>query len=213
MPVLDPILLTAFVVASVVVIVMPGPDLVFVAAQSIGRGRRAGIIASLGTCSGLLVHATAAVLGLSSLFAVAPLAFEAVRWTGVAYLLWLAVQSFRAGGAETAAEPARAQKTAALTIWRQAALTNVLNPKVAIFFIAFFPQFTSPAHGPIALQMAWLAALFVVLGLGFLLIFASLCARFGDLLRDRPSFARLQRWLMGSTFGGLALWLAIGERR
>ena len=209
---LDPVLLGAFVLASALVIVTPGPDLVFVAAQSIGRGRRAGMIAASGTCSGLLVHSTAAVLGLSSLLAVAPLAFEIVRWLGVAYLGWLALQAIRSDDTllarSTTSRPANV-----LTIWRQAALTNVLNPKVAIFFIAFLPQFTSQAHGPIAVQMALLAGLFVALGLAFLLVFASACARAGDVLRDRLWFARVQRWLMGTVFGGLAVWLALGDRR
>lgn len=209
---LDPVLLGAFIVASALVIVTPGPDLVFVAAQSIARGRRAGMIAALGTCSGLLVHSTAAVLGLSSLLALAPLAFEVVRWTGVAYLAWLAIQALRSDGGPVAG-PAAGGRGRATTIWRQAALTNVLNPKVAIFFIAFLPQFTSAAHGPAAVQMAILAGLFVVLGLAFLVVFASTCARFGDVLRGRPSFARAQRWLMSSMFGGLAIWLAAGERR
>lgn len=209
---IDPLLFAAFLLASVVLIVTPGPDLVFVAAQSIGRGRRAGTIAACGTCSGLLVHSAAAVLGLSSLLAVAPLAFEIVRWAGVAYLAFLAIQTLRAvngiDGGETSAPASRS-----LTIWRQGALTNVLNPKTAIFFIAFLPQFADPSRGPVALQMLLLATLFVVLAFAFLLVFAQLCARFGDLMRARPTFLRLQRWLMSAVFGGLALWLAAGERR
>jgi threonine/homoserine/homoserine lactone efflux protein len=209
---LDPTLLGAFILASIVLIVTPGPDLVFVATQSIGRGRRLGMIAALGTCSGLLVHSAAAVLGLSSLLAVAPLAFEIVRWAGVVYLAFLAVQAFRMEG-RLAARPASAGRASAFAIWRQAALTNVLNPKTAIFFIAFLPQFTAPALAPVASQMAMLAVLFVVQASAFLVLFAAVCARFGDVLRDRPSFAHAHRWLMGTIFGGLALWLAAGERR
>jgi threonine/homoserine/homoserine lactone efflux protein len=207
----DPVLFSAFLVASAVVIVAPGPDLLLVAAQSIGRGRRHGMVAAAGTCSGLLVHSTAAVLGLSSLFVYAPLAFEAVRWTGVAYLAWLAFRTLRSS--DPLLRPgAPAGRSGAREVYRQAFLTNVLNPKVAVFFIAFLPQFATPGGLPLPLQIAMLAAVFVLLGLAFLLVFASLCARFGDLLRDRPSFVRLQRWFMATAFGGLALWLAVQRR-
>ena len=210
----DVALFAAFLLASLVVAVTPGPDLAFVGAQSVARGRSAGLIASLGTSTGLLVHAGAATLGISSLFLYAPLAFEAVRWSGVAYLAWLAVRTLR--GRDQSLVPSAIQGGPAVSlasIYRQALLTNVLNPKVAIFFIAYLPQFARPGEVPVPLQVAFLGLVFILQGLLVLVGFVLLCARFGDLLRGRPRFLRLQRWFLGTVFAGLACWLALAERR
>lgn len=210
----DATLLAAFLFASLVVAVTPGPDLAFVGAQSVARGRTAGLIASLGTSSGLVVHASAATLGISSLFLYAPLAFEVVRWSGVAYLAWLAVRTIRGRDDPLSTASGRPVGTVPPgTIYRQALLTNVLNPKVAVFFIAYLPQFARAGEVPIPLQIAILGMVFILQGLVVLIAFVLLCARFGDLLRGRPRFLRLQRWFLGTVFGGLAVWLALAERR
>jgi threonine/homoserine/homoserine lactone efflux protein len=209
----DPALSAAFLIASLVVIVAPGPDVLYVVSRSIGQGRWAGIVAVAGTSSGLLVHASAAALGLSGLFLHAPLAYEVLRYAGVAYLLYLAWRAFTARDAPELPRREGAQAPVWWRVYRQAALTNLLNPKVALFFIAFLPQFVDAQGSHAFAQITLLAALFVVAGAVFLLVLALAFGRIGDWLRARPGFWRAQRWIMGTTLGGLALWLALPERR
>ena len=211
----DASLLVAFILASVLVIVSPGPDTLYVAARSLGQGRGAGLIAACGICTGLVGHGTAAALGLSSLFAYAPLAYDVVRYAGVAYLLYLAYRAFTAGDEDGAHLPtgSPSDRRGWWRIYRQAALTNLLNPKVAIFFIAFLPQFVRPGGGHHALQILVLAALFIAMGFGYLVVLVMTLGRLGDWLRARPKFWQLQRWVMGSMLGGIAIWLAVPERR
>ncbi len=208
----DPSLLVAFVFASIVVIVSPGPDFMYVTARSIGQGWGAGLVAACGICTGLVGHAVAAALGLSSLFAHAPVAYEVVRYLGVAYLAYLAYRAFTADD-EVCLSAASSDRRGWWRIYRQAALTNLLNPKVAIFFIAFLPQLVRADGGRYALQVLLLAGLFIALGFVYLVAVVVAFGRLGDWLRARPQFWRLQRWVMGSTLGGLAVWLAVPERR
>jgi threonine/homoserine/homoserine lactone efflux protein len=209
----EPTLFVAFLLASLVVIVAPGPDVLYVVSRSIGQGRWAGIVAVAGTSSGLMVHATAAALGLSGLFLHAPLAYEVLRYAGVGYLLYLAWRAFTARDAPEFPQRKGAQGLGWGRVYRQAALTNLLNPKVALFFIAFLPQFVDAQGGHAFAQIILLAALFVAAGVVFLLALALTFGRIGDWLRTRPAFWRVQRWIMGTTLGGLALWLALPERR
>ena len=212
MPV-DPALFAAFLVASAVVIVAPGPDILYVAARSLGQGRAAGLVASCGTCTGLVLHGTAAALGLSSLFAHAPLAYEVLRWLGVAYLAYLAWRALTAR--DDVAPPAAhgGARHGWARIYGQAMLTNLLNPKIVVFFIAFLPQFVAPRAAPYAVQIAVLVAVFTLLGFLFLALLAVSVGRLGDRLRTLPRFQRVQRWVMGTTLGGLAAWLAVSGRR
>ena len=207
-------LLAAFLIASAVVVATPGPDMLYVVSRSIGHGRRAGMVAALGIGSGLVGHGAAAALGLSGLFLHAPVAYQALRWAGVAYLLYLAWRAFT-DHAVVGLPLARgaADSSHLWRVYRQALLTNLLNPKIILFYLAFLPQFVDPhtAH-PIA-QLMLLQALFLGGGLVFLLTLVLAFGRIGDWLHARPNFWRVQRWIMGTTLGGLALWLALPERR
>lgn len=205
-------LLAPFLAASAVLILTPGPDTLYVAARSIGQGRIAGLIAATGTTAGLVVHIAAAALGLAGLFRLVPIAFDVVRYFGVAYLIYLAWHAFadttEAGGPAAAPEP-----LAPARIFRQAAITNILNPKVALFFVAFLPPFADPARGSVALQLASLGALFIAMGLVYLVALAALAGRIGDRLRTSSRARRVQRWFQGSVLGAMAVWLAWPERR
>ena len=205
-------LLVPFLAASAVLILTPGPDTLYVAARSVGQGRVAGLIAAAGITAGLVVHIAAAALGLAGLFRLVPIAFDVVRYLGVVYLLYLAWHAFAdtteaddATAAPTRLSPAR--------IFRQAAVTNILNPKVALFFVAFLPPFADPARGSVALQLASLGALFIAMGLVYLVALAILAGQVGDRLRTNPRARRVQRWFQGSVLGAMALWLAWPERR
>jgi threonine/homoserine/homoserine lactone efflux protein len=147
---LDPSLLLAYLAAATALTLSPGPDTMFVLASSASGGTRAGIAATLGIAAGCLAHATMAALGISALIAASPAAFDALRIAGALYLLWIGIDALRAfhegirGGRMLSAA---AGETASWDAFRRGALTNILNPKVGIFYVAFLPQFTDPSLG------------------------------------------------------------------
>ncbi|TCP11024.1 threonine/homoserine/homoserine lactone efflux protein [Crenobacter luteus] len=197
----------AFVAASVMLNLIPGPDTLFIVGQSVARGRRAGVLSALGIGAGALSHTALAAAGLSAVLATSALAFEAVKLAGALYLVWLGVQSFRAGRA-TSAGPAEAVALSSAALFRQAWLTNLLNPKVALFFLAFLPQFVAPGAG---------GAPFVLLGLTFVatgtlwgLALALSAARLGALLRGGAASAWLNR-ACGALFVGLGVQLLLSR--
>lgn len=204
--------LAAFWIATLALYLAPGPDMIYVASQAIGRGRRAGVFSALGIFTGLLVHMLAASLGLAAVLVAAPLAFEVIRWAGVAYLAWLGIRMLRSkdDGFEMQRTAGRA---APLAIARQGFVTNLLNPKIGLFFLAFLPQFTHPANGPLWAQMLLFGAMFNAGGLIWLLLQAMVFGQLGRWLSRHPGVWVWQRRVTGSTLLGLAAWLALEGRR
>lgn len=203
--------LALFLPAAIALIVAPGPDSLYVLARGIGQGRRAGIISALGTCTGLLVHTTAAALGLAVLLQTSTVAYLVVKYVGAAYLLYLGVRTLLTRQSLLVSAPATRPSWARMYV--QGLLTNVLNPKVALFFVAFLPQFVNPQGGAVALQMLALGILFDVLGLLYLMLVALLSGSLGALVQRRPAWANRLRWVTGSVLVGLGLRLAIPDRR
>jgi len=202
--------LALFMAAALALNVTPGPDMLFCFASGVGRGPKAGVAASLGVAAGALVHTLAAALGLAGLLMASPLAFETVRWAGAAYLAWLAWKSFRAP--PLSVEGTEAVRTSLWRIFGRGALTNVLNPKVALFFLAFLPQFIDPAAGSVAVQAVVLGTL---MNLGGTLVNMAVGASgggLGRLLARHPLAARVQNWIVGTIFLGLAARLAAVSR-
>ena len=202
--------LLLFAGAALALALTPGPDMLLCLSRSIGQGRRAAFASLLGIETGCYVWAIAMAFGLAGLLAAAPVAYHAVRLAGAAYLAWLAWQAFTAadGLAVTGARSA----VPLLRLYRQGLLTNLLNPKVAMFFLALFPQFVDPSRSMIA-QVLILASVLNVLGLvvnGAVILAAG---NFALWLGRRPGVARFQRWFMGTVFGGLALRLAFDDGR
>ena len=208
----DTALLIAFAVASLAVILSPGPDTIYVLTRSVGEGRLSGIVATLGISAGLCVHIGAAALGLSKLFEHAPVAYDVLRYAGVVYLLYLAWRAFASGDTPFAVPTGAARKRLARA-FGEAALTNILNPKIVVFFIAFLPQFADPARGGVALQIIALGIMFIVAGFAWLAALALTFGYFGDWLKRSVGFWRWQRWVMGTSLGVLAVWLALPDRR
>ena len=203
--------LLLFMTAALALNVTPGPDMLYVVARSVGEGRAAGIVSSLGIAAGTLVHTLAVALGLAGLLRAVPVAFEIVKWTGAAYLVWLGVRALRRhGGATTHAELAPASRGAT---FRQGMLTNVLNPKVALFFLAFLPQFVDPDRGFVALQLISLGLLFNVSGTTVNILVAVLASSAGAWSRRRFGESPLMRRVTGVMFIGLGVRLAFLERR
>ncbi len=202
----DALTLAAFIPAGLALNLTPGADLMFVLAQGLRGGTRAGMAANFGIAAGCLVHVALAALGLAALLHAYPAAFEAVRWGGVGYLLWLAVKSWRAPPpAEAEATPAPLHR-----IFRDALLVNILNPKVALFILAFLPQFVVPTR-PVLPQFAILGLVFCAGGLVVNGAVALFSGRLGRLLR-RERAARALNRLSAGIFTLLALRLALMER-
>ncbi len=185
--------LALFALASLALLAVPGPAVLFVVARSLEHGRRAGIVSVLGVHAGSLVHVAAAALGLSALVASSATAFAVVRYAGAAYLVWLGVTGLRRArrAVATAAGPASPAASDARLL-RQGLVVNVLNPKTAVFFLAFLPQFVEPGHGPAAVQAAVLGLCFVALGTLTDGLWALAAGGLGARLRRRPG---LRRWL------------------
>jgi threonine/homoserine/homoserine lactone efflux protein len=204
----DPATLTVFALASLTLAVVPGPAVLYIVAQSVHGGRRAGALSALGVATGGLVHVLAAVVGLSALLAASAEAFTVVKLAGAAYLVWLGIRTLlssddRIGGRE-------AERTLART-YRQGVVVNVLNPKTALFFIAFLPQFVDP-DDPARAQLAVLGAIFVVIALSSDLLWALVAGTASHMLRHSRAFLRMQRYVSGTVFVGLGV-LAAAARR
>ena len=192
----DPALLLAFVLAGLLLNITPGADFVFVAASGISGGPRIGMAAALGINLGVAVHIAAAALGVSALLMTFPLAYDLIRIAGAIYLLVLAWQAWRAGDLDKG-------QTAptAITAIRRGFLTNVLNPKTALFIFAFIPQFTDPAIGSISAQIVLLGAIFLVNGFLFVLILGVLAGHLAEALKRR---VRVLNRITAVLFSGLA---------
>jgi len=203
--------LLLFAGAGLLLNVTPGPDVLYILGRSLSQGRSAGVLSALGIGAGCLVHVVAAALGLSALMLTLPGAYDAVRLAGAAYLVWLGVKALRSS--------AGALQVQALTpvsprrIFWQGALTNVLNPKVALFFLAFLPQFADPGRGPLAPQLLLLGAIFTVNGTLVCIAFALAASRLGAWLKTRYGVTRLLDRATGLLFIALGLRLALLDRR
>jgi threonine/homoserine/homoserine lactone efflux protein len=154
----EPSTLLLFAASAAVLVLIPGPNLVYIVTRSIEAGRRAGLASMLGVEAGTLVHVTAAALGLSALLASSEVAFEMVRWAGVAYLIYLGVRALRARDIAPSAAPIGMRRSVV-----EGLLVNVLNPKVSVFFLAFLPQFVDPLQGSAGTQVLVLGAVFLTI--------------------------------------------------
>ena len=197
--------LALFIAAGLLLNITPGADLALIGARSAAQGFRSGAAAALGVGAGCFVHVAAAALGLSALIASSAAAFTVLRWVGAAYLVWLGIGLLRGSGAASATDAADPRVT-----WRrsfvQGFLTNALNPKVALFFLAFLPQFIETTAPHKALAFVVLGVLFAVNGTVVNVVFAALVARLRSTFGARPAVGR---WL-GRGVG--ALFIALGVR-
>ena len=199
-----------FLFAALMLNIAPGPDMLYVIGRSVGQGRKAGIVSSLGVFFGCWVHILAAAVGIAAILRSSPLAFNIVRYAGAAYLIYLGIRMVaqRRNNLSTQALKPESLRS----IFRQGVITNVLNPKVAIFFLAFLPQFVDARRGSVVLQILMLGLIFNVGGtlVNFGVAYAG--GTLGELLRRNARFARLQQWFTGLVFIGLGARLAWQRR-
>jgi threonine/homoserine/homoserine lactone efflux protein len=198
-----------FLIAAFMLNIAPGPDMLYVIGRSVGQGRKAGIVSSLGVFAGCWVHILAAALGIAALLRSSPLAFNVVRYAGAAYLVYLGIRMVlqKTDLSSRQLEPGKLG-----AIFRQGAITNILNPKVAIFFLAFLPQFIDARRGSVFWQILLLGFIFNAGGTMVNLAVAYAGGTLGELLRRNQRVARLQQWFTGLVFIGLGLRLAWQRR-
>jgi threonine/homoserine/homoserine lactone efflux protein len=206
---MDATMLVAFVVACAVISIVPGPDMMFIIANGVARGRAAGVVAAVGMSTGMVVHTVAAALGLGALLQAAPAVLDGVRIVGAVFLCYLAISALRSvrDVAETA--PARFGGHSLRRTYAMATLTNLANPKVIFFYVAFFPQFVTTGGWSTPVQFLVMGAILIIVGLSVDASVGLASGALSELLRRRPG---VQRWLgrvSAAIFGGLAVRLVV----
>ena len=197
-----------FCAAALALIVVPGPAVTYVVTQSLDKGRNAGIVSALGVACGGLVHVAAATAGLSALIASSASAFTVVKLAGAAYLIALGLMRLAGRGGDDSEEHEQPPRR----LFMQGAIVNVLNPKTALFFLAFLPQFVDPARGPVALQVAVLGALFVAIAIVSDSTYAVVAAALADRIRGSRRARQVKRWVSGGIFVALGVTAAAARR-
>ncbi len=203
--------LLLFMIATVALNITPGPDMLYVIARSVSQGRPAGIVSALGIAGGLIVHTLAVALGLAGLMVAVPVAYEIVKYAGAGYLVYLGIRTLRNRRDPNAEVPITQDNLGA--IFLQGVRTNMLNPKVALFFLAFLPQFVDASRGSVAAQIVVLGMLFNTSGTIVNVGVALAASYTGGRLRNRLESPAILRWVTGSVFLGLGVRLALLERR
>lgn len=203
--------LLLFAAAALVMVLTPGPNMIYLVSRSICQGRRAGVISLFGVIAGFVVHLLAAALGVSAIFFAAPLAFEALKWAGALYLVWLAWDAVRPG-ARSPFEPQVLPADPPRKLFLMGFVTNLLNPKVAFFYIALFPQFIDPGHGPVLAQSLVLGATQMAVSFTVNLAIAWSAGGIASWFSRRPLWLAAQRYVMGGVLAALALRLALESR-
>ena len=204
--------LALFAAACLALTATPGPDMLLIASRSVSQGKASGFATLAGIQVGTYCHALAAALGLSQLFLAVPIAYDVVRYVGAAYLLCLAWQTVRSTGT-TLAPTAGLRRHPIGAVFRQGLLTNLLNPKMALFVLALFPQFANPEAGSVAVQIMLLATLLNLIGVlvnGAVILTAS---RLGRAFSGRNRWRRAPQFMLGTVFVALAARLAFDSRR
>jgi len=201
-----------FALAALVLVLTPGPNMLYCISRTLGQGRRAGLLSLCGVLLGFVAHLAAATLGLSALLLAVPVAFTAIKLAGAAYLLWLAWQAVRPGGSSPF-EPRALPHDSPAKLFRMGLVTNLLNPKVAMFCLSLLPQFLHPERGSVLLQSMQLGLVQIAVSgsVNSLLIFGA--AGISAFLARSRGWLLAQRYLMGSMLAGLALRIAFMEKK
>lgn len=204
--------LLLFAAAALLMVLTPGPNMIYLLSRSICQGRRAGVISLFGVVAVFLVHMLAAAAGLSALFMAVPLAFDLLKWAGAAYLLWMAWQALKPG-AKSPFEPQPLPADPPRKLFVMGFVTNLLNPKVAVFYLSVFPQFVSPAHGSVFAQSVQLGLTQITISFSVNFLIALTAGSVATFFATRPLWLACQRWVMGTVLAALALRLASEQRR
>lgn len=200
----------AFVAAALVVLVIPGPGVLYIVARSLSQGQRAGLVSVLGLSTGALVHVAAATVGLSAILLTSSSAFGVVKVLGAGYLIYLGIRALLARGSTTGAEASAPRSLNRL--FTDGVVVSVLNPKIAVFFLAFLPQFVEPSRGPVPQQILLLGLLYVGLALVTDGMYAFLAGRLRRWLGGGVIQGPLPRYASGVVYIGLGVGTALADR-
>jgi threonine/homoserine/homoserine lactone efflux protein len=204
--------LLLFMTAAIVLLVIPGPAVLYIVARSVDQGRKAGLASCSGITTGGLVHVLAAAFGLSALLVSSAMAYSVVKYAGAAYLVYLGIKKLRER--PVAADGVKHVEPASLRhVYAQGVLVQVLNPKAAIFFFAFLPQFVNPIRGPVTLQFLALGMIFIVMGFISDSLWALTAGSAAGWLQRNRTFLRHQRYVSGTVYIGLGLATAASGSR
>ena len=198
-----------FISAALVLLLVPGPAVLYIFARSVEQGRRAGLVSILGIHAATLVHVTAAALGLSAVLASSALAFTAVKYAGAAYLIWLGLRKIFARS-EAPAINMTSPDPGYFRVFRDGFVVNLLNPKTALFFLAFLPQFVDVSRGHVAMQIAFLGLLFTLMGTITDGCYALAAGTAGHWLKSSATYLKVERYVSGALLIGLGLTAAFG---
>ncbi len=201
-----------FAFASLALNITPGNDMLYVATRSTSQGVKAGIVSALGIAGGCIVHLLAAVIGLSAIVANSAIAFDIIKYLGAAYLIYLGVKSFLSQQNKFSINE-KIEKGSLSKVFWQGVATNVLNPKVALFFLAFLPQFIHPEKGNAAIQILLLGLWFNISGTIVNIIVAMLFGKLGNWLADKQTFIKWQNKITGALLVGLGIKVALSSRK
>lgn len=207
---IEPGILLMFFTTSILLALSPGPDNLFVMTQAAQQGRKAGLLVTLGLCTGLLFHTAAVTFGLAALFKASAVAFTVLKFAGAGYLLYLAWKAFRAG-TETG-PAAAADRLSSAALYRRGIIMNITNPKVSIFFLAFLPQFADPTKGTLSVQLLLLGGVFIIATIIVFGAISILAGVFGEQFRQSAFAQKVLNRAAAGIFAGLALKLALAQR-
>lgn len=203
--------LVLFAGAALVMVLTPGPNMIYLISRSISQGSQAGVISLLGVIAGFLVHMFAAAIGLTALFMAVPLGYEMLKWAGAIYLLWLAWQAVKPG-ARSPFQPKDLPIDSRYKLLTMGFLTSVLNPKIAIFYLAILPQFIAPQNGSVFSQSLVLGSVQIIVSFTVNLLIALSAAKIASWFSRNPTWLGIQRYFMGTVLAALAVRLILEKR-
>jgi threonine/homoserine/homoserine lactone efflux protein len=209
---ISPSSLAAIALVALGLVLIPGPNMIYLVSRSVTQGRRAGLISLAGVALGFVVYVLAATAGITTVFRVVPPVYTALKLAGAGYLLWLAWQTLRPGGT-TAFAPRELPADPPRRLFLMGLVTNLLNPKIAILYVSLLPQFVDPSRGHIALQSLLLGLTQITVAItvnGLIALGAGAIAAF---LARRPGWQRVQRYLMGTVLAALAVHIGLDRTR
>jgi threonine/homoserine/homoserine lactone efflux protein len=204
--------LLTFALVCLGLVLTPGPNMMYLVSRSICQGRKAGLISLGGVGLGFLVYMVAAALGITALLFAVPLAYDALRLAGAAYLLYLAWQVLKPGG-RSPFQVRNLSVDSNRRLFAMGLLTNLLNPKAAMLYLSLLPQFIDPARGSVLRQSLVLGSLQIAISLSVNALIAMAAGTIASFLGSRPAWIVVQRWLMGTVLAGLGLRMALESRR
>jgi len=204
--------LLAFALVSLGMVLTPGPNMIYLISRSITQGPAAGMVSLGGVALGFVFYMLCAAFGITALLFAVPFAYDALRLAGAAYLLWLAWQALRPGG-RSPFQVRKLQVDGPRRLFAMGLVTNLLNPKIAMLYLAMLPQFIDPMAGSVLTQSLLLGAIQIVISVSVNAIIALAAGSIARFLGQRPTWILIQRWLMGTVLAGLAVRMALETRR